>query len=200
VAAVVARYGVPVWAHADAAAMAAGDFAVTRTLAGGELLPLGTSPDGMPDWTLEVVYTPGHAPGHLAFRESRYGAVLAGDMVSTVSTILVAPPDGHLRTYLDSLRRLRALPAATLYPSHGPAKRDSHAVLDMYLAHRAMREGKIVAALGPVPRDLDAILAQAYDDVAPEALPLARRALAGGLVKLCEDGVAVAVNGGWRRT
>jgi glyoxylase-like metal-dependent hydrolase (beta-lactamase superfamily II)/8-oxo-dGTP pyrophosphatase MutT (NUDIX family) len=199
--AVVERYGVPVWAHADAvpAAHASSRFTVARTLADGERLPLGEAPDGSRDWELEVIATPGHAPGHLAFRESRYGALLVGDMVSTVSTILVAPPDGHLATYMQSLRRLREFPASTLYPAHGPAKRDSHAVLDHYLQHRAMRERKIIAALSETPRDLEAILAQAYDDVTAEALPLARRALQGGLVKLCEEGVATAVAGGFRR-
>jgi glyoxylase-like metal-dependent hydrolase (beta-lactamase superfamily II) len=134
-----------------------------------------------------------------AENEIGYGAILAADMVSTVSTILVAPPDGHLATYIASLRRLRALPQGTLYPAHGPAKRDSHAVLDFYLAHRAERERKIVAALATEPRDLDTILPLAYDDVAPETYPLARRALEAGLVKLCEERVAVETAGGFRR-
>jgi glyoxylase-like metal-dependent hydrolase (beta-lactamase superfamily II) len=199
VSAVVARYGVPVWAHAASAAALAGRIAVDRELADGDVIPLGASPDGRPGWQLEVLYTPGHHPGHLAFRESRYGAILAGDLVSTLSTILIAPPDGHLATYLESLRRLRALPRGTLYPAHGPAQRDSHRVLDAYLQHRAERERKIVAALDAEPRDLDTLLPLAYDDVAPEALPLARRALCAGLIKLCEDGVALATEGGYRR-
>jgi glyoxylase-like metal-dependent hydrolase (beta-lactamase superfamily II) len=169
VPAVVERYGWPVWAHAETAAALASTIAIARTLGDGDVLPLGTSPDGQPGWTLEAMHTPGHSRGHLAFRESRYGAILAGDLVSTVSTIMIAPPDGHLATYLASLARLRALPCGTLYPAHGPAKRDSHAVLDAYVAHRAERERKVRAALGPEPRWLDEILPRAYDDVPPSA-------------------------------
>jgi len=195
VPAVVQRYGLPVCAHADAVPALAGTVTVARTLGDGDVLPLGTSPDGRPGWTLEVLHTPGHALGHLAFRESRYGAILAGDMISTVSTIVIMPPDGHMRTYLHSLARLRALPAATLYPAHGPAKRDSHAVLDAYVAHRAQRERKIIAALGTQPRTPDEILPLAYDDTAPEVWPLARMSLDAGLLKLCEDGIAVESGG-----
>jgi len=199
VPAVVERYGVPVWAHADAVPALAGIASVARALADGDILPLGTSPDGQPGWTLQVLYTPGHAHGHLSFRESRYGAILAGDMISTVSTIVIVPPEGHLGTYLASLRRLRALPSGTLYPAHGPAKRDSHAVIDAYVAHRAERERKVVGALGAEPRTLDEILPLAYDDVAPEAWPLARMSLEAGLIKLCEERIALETGGGYCR-
>lgn len=195
VPAVVERYGIPVWAHADAVPALAGTAAVERTLADGEVLPLGTSPDGRPGWSLQVLHTPGHALGHLSFRESRYGAILAGDMISTVSTIVIMPPEGHLATYLASLARLRTLPSATLYPAHGPAKRDSHAVIDTYLAHRAQRERKIIGALGPEPRTPDEVLPLAYDDVAPEAWPLARMSLEAGLIKLCEEQIARETGG-----
>jgi len=198
VSAVVERYGVPVWAHAETARALVDRLSVDRELEDGEIIPLGTAPDGQPGWNLEVLHTPGHAPGHLSFRESRYGAILAGDMISTLSTIVIAPPDGHLGTYLDSLMRLRALPSATIYPAHGPAKRDSHAVIDGYLQHRAERERKVVAALADEPRSLDEILPLAYDDVPPQVSALARLSLEAGLVKLCEDGVAEVAGGGYR--
>jgi len=198
VGAVVARYGVPVWAHAETARAVADRIQVDRLLEDGEIIPLGSAPDGTPGWNLEVLHTPGHARGHLAFRESRYGAILAGDMISTLSTIVIAPPDGHLGTYLRSLARLRALPGGTIYPAHGPAKRDSHAVIDGYLRHRAERERKVVAALATEPQSLDEILPRAYDDVAPEARALARLSLEAGLIKLCEDGIATATDGGYR--
>lgn len=198
VPAVVGRYGLPVWAHAETAAALAGRIAVARALAEGDAIPLGGSPDGRPGWSLAVLHTPGHAPGHLAFRESRYGALLVGDLVSTISTVVIAPPEGHLATYLASLRRLRTLPAATLYPAHGPARRDSHAVLDGYLAHRARREERVLAALGAELRPLEEILALAYDDVGPEALALARRSLLAGLAKLVEEGRAEERGGAYR--
>ncbi len=196
--AVAARYEIPVWAHALTARALTGRVEIARLLEDGERLPLGRSPDGHGDWMLEVLYTPGHAGGHLVFRESRYGAILAGDMISTASTVVIQPPDGHMTTYLASLARLRSLPKATLYPAHGPAQRDSHAVLDRYLTHRAMRERKIVAALAGEPRSLDEILSRAYDDVGPEVAALARLSLRAGLIKLVEDRVAVEVGDRYR--
>lgn len=196
--AVVSRYGIPVWAHAETARALGGDIDIARTLEDGARLPLGRSPDGRDGWELEALHTPGHARGHLVFRESRYGAILAGDMISTASTVVIEPPDGHMKTYLESLARMRALPKATLYPAHGPAQRDSHAVLDRYLQHRAQRERKIVAALAGEPRSLDDILARAYDDVGPDVAALARLSLRAGLIKLCEDRVAIEVGERYR--
>ena len=38
-------------------------------------------------------------------------------------SIVIDPPEGHLRTYLQSLDRLLTEPIGTLYPAHGPAMR-----------------------------------------------------------------------------
>ncbi|MFN0151603.1 MAG: MBL fold metallo-hydrolase [bacterium] len=196
-----ARLGVPVWAHAETARALAGRIEIAHHIADGETISLGESPDGRPGWTLRAIHTPGHARGHLAFAESRYNALLAGDMVSTLSTIVIAPPEGHLATYLASLRRLRALPNGTLYPAHGPAKRDAHATIDSYLRHRAQREEKLLSAWAGAPAEsrlsLDALLARAYDDVAADALPLARLSLAAGIEKLVEEGRVEATADGY---
>ena len=53
-----------------------------------------TAPDGRGTWYLEAVLTPGHAPGHLAFWEPRYRLFFAADLVSTQTSIVIAPPDG----------------------------------------------------------------------------------------------------------
>jgi endoribonuclease LACTB2 len=220
VAAVTERLRAPVWAHAETAAKLAGRIEVGRHLDDGDAIPLGTSPDGRPGWQLRVFHTPGHARGHLAFAESRYGALIAGDMISTLSTIVIAPPEGHLATYLASLRKLRQLPNGTLYPAHGPPRRDAHAAIDGYLRHRALRESKILSALAAhgesageatgarrASRDADddrvraldfeTILGRAYDDVKDEALPLARLALRAGLEKLVEEGRVIENGDGY---
>jgi glyoxylase-like metal-dependent hydrolase (beta-lactamase superfamily II) len=109
--------GVPVAAHAETAARVRGRVAVTRTLDDGARLDYG--PRG-----LRAVFTPGHAPGHLCFVDEAAGAIVAGDMVASIGTIIVEPEDGgDMRIYLESLRRLRRevdAGAATLLPAHGP--------------------------------------------------------------------------------
>jgi glyoxylase-like metal-dependent hydrolase (beta-lactamase superfamily II)/8-oxo-dGTP pyrophosphatase MutT (NUDIX family) len=164
----------------------------------GDRIDLGTAPDGRPGWYLQAIHTPGHDRGHLCFRESRYDAVLVGDMLSTISTIVIDPPEGHLRTYLRSLETLLATPMTTLYPAHGPAARDGHRLIRQYLRHRAQREQKIVAALADGPATAADLLPKVYWDVDRKMLWVAARSLAAGLDKLREDGVAACDGDSWR--
>src|SRR5262249_42256381 len=119
VATCASRYGLPVWAHPLAGRALADRFAVNRFLEDGDRLDLGTAPDGSGPGHLEAVHTPGHAAGHLAFYEPHYRLLFVGDMVSTLSSIIIAPPDGDLSVYLQSLRRLQSYPSRLLLPAHG---------------------------------------------------------------------------------
>lgn len=154
----------------------------------GQRLDLGTAPDGSTDWQLEVLHTPGHARGHLCFRDSRYRTLIAGDLVATLSTILVDPPEGHLATYLAQLERVRELGVGVVLPSHGPAAPLGSELLDRFLRHRALREAVLIERLRELgPATVDELLPKVYDDVPEAAFPLARRNLVAGLDKLLED-------------
>jgi ribonuclease/clavin/mitogillin len=199
-AATARRYGVPVLAHAETLARLDLAAVPTRALVDGETLALGEAPDGSAGWTLTALHTPGHAVGHLCFQESRYNALLAGDLVSTVSTIVIDPDaGGHLATYLASLQRVRERGLGVLHPAHGPVASDGAAALTRYVEHRALRERLLVAALGPdAPCTLVALLRSVYADIIDERLiPIAARSLRAGLVKLVEEGRAREVPGGW---
>ena len=166
----------------------------------GDRIELGIAPDGSPDWHLDVMHTPGHARDHLCYLDSRYHAAIVGDMLSTISTIIIDPPEGHMATYLRELERLLSRPMTVLYPAHGPAQRDGHKLIRYYLDHRRQREQKIKDALTEHPQALDAILPQAYGDVAPALRGAALRSLLAGLQKLEEEGFARTANdGSWQR-
>lgn len=200
-AALSRHFGAPLSAHAlTFDRLPDQDFVRGQALADGDLLPLGAAPDGSPHWTLEVLHTPGHARDHLCFVESRYRAAIVGDMLSTVSTIVIDPPEGHMATYLASLERLLATPIGTLYPAHGPSHRDGHALVRQYLEHRRAREQKLLAALGATPRDIPALLVEVYGDVAPAVHAAAARSLLAGLEKLAEEGTAELRDDGWIAT
>lgn len=169
-------------------------------LADGARIPLGRSPDGAPGWELEAVHTPGHDQGHLCFRESRYGTLLAGDMLSTVSTIIIDPPEGHLATYLDSLARLGSYPSATLIPAHGPAVRDGRKLIQQYAAHRRRREATLLHALAERQGAVADLLPRVYGDLDERLFPFAARSLQAGLDKLAEEGRATEHAGEWRLT
>ncbi len=97
---------------------------------------------------LMAVPTPGHTSDHLAFHWPEQRAVFCGDlMMGGQDTALVAPPDGRLGPYLDSLERIRALAPRVIHPAHGPDITGPDAAIDRYLAHRRERLEQVMAAL-----------------------------------------------------
>lgn len=185
--------GTPVFAHRETfaripVALDRRERFERRELEDGATIDLGLAPDGTSDWTLTASFTPGHARGHLVFSENRYGAALVGDMISTVSTIVIDPPEGHLATYLASLRRLLELPLTTVYPAHGPPALFGRRVVEHYLAHRKERESKLVAALRGGLETVEALVPSVYADTSPALFPFAARSLTAGLEKLIEEG------------
>lgn len=162
-AALARELAVPVWAHAETLArITLGDLP-QRALEDQEILDL----DGL---TLRAIHTPGHAPGHLVFLEEKHGVLIAGDLVSGLSTILVGFSDGSMEDYLASLRKLETLPIRTVLPAHGPPLPAK--AIAATRAHREAREQAVAAALGAEPKDLAQIAREAYADTpdAPEFL------------------------------
>jgi endoribonuclease LACTB2 len=182
-----AKHGVPVAAHAETASRVAGRVAVARILADGDELDYAPK-------KLRAVFTPGHAPGHLCFVDAAAHAIVAGDMVASVGTIIIEPGDaGDMRQYLDSLRLLKrevAGGATRLLPAHGPPIVDGGARLDFYVAHRLEREARVAAALGDAAQTVEALVPPAYPDVPAALYPLAARSLLAHLYKLEYDGRA----------
>jgi glyoxylase-like metal-dependent hydrolase (beta-lactamase superfamily II)/8-oxo-dGTP pyrophosphatase MutT (NUDIX family) len=180
-AAVVARcYGVPVRAHALASGRVPGVDALgpfrEGDLAGGRF---------------RVLETPGHAREHLAFLDEETGALLCGDLVSTLSTIVIDPPEGDMAEYERQLERIRTLAPRTLYPAHGPAAPDGPSRLAAYREHRREREALVLEALRP-GGTLQEITARAYPDVPAPVHPVAARSCLAVLQKLAREGRARA--------
>ena len=181
------RYQLPAYAHADSIDLLDG-VTFERALEHGEEIELGRAPDDRPGWKLRVYHVPGHAPGHLAFHESRYDALIVGDILSTLSSILIDPKDGHLATYLESVRFLESVARGTVYPGHGPPARDGRGTLSKALAHRQEREDQLLAALSHQSCGPDELVPLIYADVDRRMWPLAERSLLSGLIKLEEEG------------
>jgi ribonuclease/clavin/mitogillin len=180
-AAAAAALGVPIEAHPETAAVLAGrGLAVRGTLVDGAVRELG---DG---FAVRVLHTPGHARGHVAFLVEGDGTLLCGDLVSALSTIVVDPPQGRMADYLQSLERCRDLAPRFLFPAHGPVLRDGAAVLAKFLEHRRWREERIAAAWRLGVREPAALVAAAYDDLAPGLVPVAERQVLAHLDHLRE--------------
>lgn len=185
--------GVPVLAHAKTKALLEGDVTVDATIDEGHVFDLGRW-CGPGPFLVDVLHTPGHAPGHVVLVDRRSGAraMIVGDMIAGIGTIVIDPPEGDMFEYLAQLRRLRAMPNAILFPAHGPGAIDGHAKLDQYVAHRLMREDKVVTALERAhrPSTPRALLEDAYADTPPALYPLAARSCLAHLEKLVRDGRA----------
>jgi glyoxylase-like metal-dependent hydrolase (beta-lactamase superfamily II) len=95
--------------------------------------------------SLEVVASPGHTPGHVAFLDTRDRALLAGDVFTTFGRVEVTNhfhprfPLAAMVTWdkqkdLDSARALRALEPSVLLVGHGPVVQDPAAAIDAAIA------------------------------------------------------------------
>jgi glyoxylase-like metal-dependent hydrolase (beta-lactamase superfamily II) len=154
-----------------------------RALADGDSLEL----DGV---TLRAVFTPGHASNHLCFLLTETGMLFSGDHIMQGSTVVIAPPDGNMRDYLQSLRRLLRLDIAVLAPGHGYLIGHPHAEAERLIQHRLARESKVRQALldSGAAATLESLLPRVYNDVSPALHPIALRSLQAHLEKLVEDG------------
>jgi glyoxylase-like metal-dependent hydrolase (beta-lactamase superfamily II) len=98
--------------------------------------------------SLEVVSTPGHSPGHVSFRDTRDGTVIAGDVYTTYGKPVVTShfylrfPFAAMATWdrpraVEAARTLRALDPPLLLVGHGPAVRSPGPAMDAAIARAA---------------------------------------------------------------
>jgi ribonuclease/clavin/mitogillin len=120
-------------------------------------------------------------------------------MVAGLGTILIDPSEGDMALYFGSLERLLARPAMTLLPAHGPAIPDGHGKLREYLAHRKMREARVLGSLTSEAASVGALVATAYSDTPKALWPLAERSLLAHLAKLEREGLAQKLGDRWSR-
>ncbi len=112
---------------------------------GAKTRPTRTLEPGDAVGSLEVVASPGHTPGHVAFLDRRDGTLLSGDAYSTlggVATPATVNPrfpfvyfaSWHRPTALESARALRALDPKRLAPGHGRIVDAPGAAMDRAIA------------------------------------------------------------------
>ena len=156
---------------------------------GADLLgvPVHRPGEGETAGPFSALATPGHSADSvcLIWRER---VCFSGDTVLGTGSVFIAPGEGSLSDYLDSLRRLRALPLEVLCPGHGPYVWDPAAKLDEYVAHRLERERRLVDALDAGLRTRDELLNSAWSDAPAELRYFAGLSLASHLEKLDEEG------------
>ena len=161
----------------------------------GEVLDIG----GV---ALTALHTPGHASNHICWLHAAESLLFTGDHIMQGSTVVINPPDGDMGAYLDSLRALREraehIKLEWLAPAHGFLIEQPLRAIDRLVAHRLMRENKVLAALAAQPAaTLPQLLPVVYDDVPAGRSAWASRSLLAHLQKLRHDGRAIETDAGW---
>ncbi len=160
------------------------DLRIDRPLADGDVLE-GT------EFRLTALHTPGHASNHLCFLLEQERLLFSGDHVMSGSTVVIAPPDGDMSHYIESLERIRELPLRAIAPGHGELMDDPRGVVDGYLTHRRAREAAVHAALEAIgPTTVARIVERVYTDVPEHLHPVARYSVWAHLEKLVAEGRA----------
>ena len=140
------------------------------------------------DHTLIAIHTPGHASNHICFFLEEEKMLFTGDHIMEGSTVVISPPDGNMKEYIDSLEKLKALGIETIAPGHGETMRDANAVVDWIVSHRMFREKKVVDAITELNRcTIDELLPKVYDDVGSHLHGIAKSSLEAHLIKLIEE-------------
>jgi glyoxylase-like metal-dependent hydrolase (beta-lactamase superfamily II) len=148
--------------------------------------PVALPRDGESVGPFTAVGTPGHSPDSVCLLMGRI--CFTGDTVLGQGSVFIAPGEGSLSAYLDSLRRLRSLDLEVLCPGHGPFVWDPAAKLDEYIAHRLDRERRLVEALESGLRTEDELLDAAWPEVPADLRGAAALTLEAHLEKLREEG------------
>jgi glyoxylase-like metal-dependent hydrolase (beta-lactamase superfamily II) len=151
-----------------------------------------------PEFRLRAIHTPGHAANHYCVLLEEEGMLMTGDHIMNGSTVVIIPPGGDMKDYLDSLEKLKAYPLQHLAPGHGELMPAPVAVIDGIVAHRLQREAKVVRALAATGGGtLEELVLTAYDDVPTALHMMAKYSLWAHLIKLVREGRAVDRAGRW---
>jgi glyoxylase-like metal-dependent hydrolase (beta-lactamase superfamily II) len=139
-------------------------------------------------FTFDCVYTPGHTSNHICYALREEKALFTGDHVMGWSTTVVAPPDGDMAQYMESLRKLLARDDRILYPTHGAPVRDPKPFLQAYVDHRLGREAQILSSMRAGVNTIPEIVARLYAGVDQRLHPAAARSVLAHLIQLEAEG------------
>jgi glyoxylase-like metal-dependent hydrolase (beta-lactamase superfamily II) len=159
----------------------------------GETFPAGED-------TLRAIHTPGHRFDHHSYYLEQQRVLFAGDMISGITTNVIAPPDGDMFDYMSSLQRLQAVDIVEIVPGHGPAIANAQAKIAEYIAHRQLREQQILQTLETLPRGvtIPEMVPAIYVDVDPKLHSIAAWSVEAHLLKLEKEGLVERIGEkGW---
>jgi glyoxylase-like metal-dependent hydrolase (beta-lactamase superfamily II) len=119
------------------------------TLYGGETITTGY-------FSLKVLWTPGHAPGHICLYEPTRKILFSGDhILPTITPHIGLHPQSSsnpLRDYLDSLNQLKQLDVKLVLPGHENPFTNFKPRIEEIIQHHNQRNSEILSALKANPK------------------------------------------------
>ncbi len=152
------------------------------------------------EFTLRAIHTPGHVSNHFCFFLEEEQMLFAGDHIMNGSTVVIIPPSGDMKAYIESLQLLLRYPLKLIAPGHGEVIEDSQAAVEWLVNHRLQRESKVITSLQRLGRSsLDDLVKVVYDDVDTSLHKMAELSLSAHLIKLQQENRALhhVVNDAW---
>ena len=150
------------------------------------------------EFRLRALLTPGHVENHVCYLLESEELLFSGDHLMEGTTVVIIPPHGDMKDYIDSLQLLLQYPIAAIAPGHGKLLRDPVREIQAVTRHRLMREAKVERVLSELKQGtLDSLTPPVYDDVDPARHKIARYSLWAHLLKLQRDGKVQERADGW---
>lgn len=113
---------------------------------------------------LEAIYTPGHATNHMAYALLGTDYLFSGDHVMAWATSIVAPPDGSMKDYMNSLNILSERDESVYFPGHGGRVEKAKEYVRALRAHRKMRETAILHRIRKGDKTIAEVVAVIYKE------------------------------------
>ncbi|MGO9171888.1 MAG: MBL fold metallo-hydrolase [Rhodomicrobium sp.] len=144
-----------------------------------------------PGFEIEAVHTPGHAPDHLCFYIPGQNILLSGDHVMGWNTSVIAPPEGHMGSYMRSLELLLERGETVYFPGHGGPVREPQRFVKALMFHRRWRESEIAECLRGGVGSIAGMVPRMYSGLNPSLSGAAALAVFAQLEFMAEKGTVV---------
>jgi glyoxylase-like metal-dependent hydrolase (beta-lactamase superfamily II) len=149
-----------------------------------------------PGFEIEAVHTPGHAPDHICFYIPATNILLSGDHVMGWNTSVIAPPEGHMGSYMRSLDLLMERKEAVYFPAHGGPVHEPQRYVKALIFHRRWREGEILDCIRAGFASAGGMVPRMYAGIEPGLMGAAALAVLAQLEFMAEKGAVIMLKPG----
>jgi glyoxylase-like metal-dependent hydrolase (beta-lactamase superfamily II) len=116
----------------------------------------------------EVIWTPGHAPGHCVIYLRNERVMIVGDHLLPKITqhvgVYPSGPENPLRDFLNSQRKVQAFDVELVLPAHGAVYHDHRHRANQLIEHHHYRESEILDLVKRAPQTAFEIAQQVFGD------------------------------------